>query len=196
MIAGWANPSFPSPQRKELQDDVDYGSTKSKDKHPACSDQTPDDDLAISKVRAALQESELKRVRFCNEKEDDNYIYYEFVVEKASTDEQKKIAGLVKSAKGKTTDWFSENVISWQRKLLDEYDLPNEYDYFSISVNWPKNSKDGQYSIIGIKKENLAYDKDNNPYSKDGKVNIVRLGTIFDAQRPWRFSHLLDSSHP
>ena len=158
------------------------------------SNQIPEDDSFISKIRAALQDNESRRVLFCNEHEDDTHIHYVFIVEKPTTDDQRKITDLVKSAKGATTDWFSENIISWQHKLLDEYSLPNEYDYFSISIDWPKNSNDGRYSILGITKSNLAYDNYNNPYSTDGKANIIQLGTMFDAEKPWRFSHILDNS--
>jgi hypothetical protein len=180
-------------QNKSIENDYN----KKADSHAKAEESKllPDDAQSISEVRAALQQEELNRIHSCSEREDDSYIYYEFVISLPTMDQQKRINKIIKSTKGRTKDWFSDNVISWQQELHDEFTLPGQFKWFAVSVKWPKLSTDGQYTIVGIEQDKFGYDENGNPASSDGKVNIVRMGVMFDTQKDWRFSHILKTTY-
>jgi hypothetical protein len=146
----------------------------------------------IIEAMRELRNMEIARTRLCRQYEDENNYYYDFVIERATKEQQRKVMNLCLSVRGMTLDWFDGRKISWSQKLFDEFLLPAEYEFYIVSVSWRKSRAGGDYTIGGVEKDQLGYDNNGSPTSLDGRFNIIKMGKPFEADENWRFAHLLE----
>jgi hypothetical protein len=149
-------------------------------------------DETVRGARQKLHSLELGRISFSREYEDEENVYYEYLIAAPTKEERLEISQICSSVKGLSKDWFDGSNITGSQKLRSEFLLPSQYSHVSVSVQWPKGSRSGSYSLVGIEAGKLTYLPNGSPSSSDGKVNIIRIGTQFEFDSDWRFAHVLE----
>lgn len=154
---------------------------------------TDEASTAVIRAREDLRSLEMNRITFFGEHGDEEKSQYNFLLKLPTADERSKMSRLCASVGGLSTEWFEGRLVTWSQKLRDEYVFEPRFEYVNVCVEWNKGSTEGRYSILGIEPGKLSYLENGSPASSDGRMHIIVVGKPFDANKDWRFSHLLPS---
>jgi hypothetical protein len=155
-------------------------------------EEVAEDDQRIVEVYQLLQAGEAKRTSFCREYEDENNIYFDFLIKAPTKEEAREILQVAGSARGRTQDWFTQQPIAWNAKLQEEFLFTGDCAHYQVSISYSKKTRRGDLSVMGIKEGDLKLIPGELPESSSGKYQVVFLGRPFEFDGNWRFKHLLE----
>jgi hypothetical protein len=151
-----------------------------------------EDDIRIVAIYEHLQKNEGDRTSFCREYEDENNIYFDFLIKSPNLEESRTILNVAASAPGMTKDWFTKQSIAWNARLQEEFLFTGDCSHYHVSISYSKTTGRGDFSVMGIEAGDLHYIPGDLPISLSGKYKTIFLGRSFKFNENWRFKHLLE----
>ncbi len=155
---------------------------------------TPPSDSVVASVIAELKRLELERTEFCRELENEERILQEFVMQYPSLDEAELIRRHISRVKGLTRDGDG-TLVSWQELLTRRYLWHPRFENCIVTTIHRKQSRRGEYTVLGVPTGQLKLREGNAPISADGGIYFLYSSSFPEDDSAWRFSHLFESAH-
>lgn len=191
----WLNPRSintnsrkPFETRKQFADSEPLQSTN----QSITSHITSINDPGIVVIWNKLKDLEQLRSRFCRQFENENSVYYEYLIKTPDTAEAAILQKTAASAKGVTLDSNRER-IAWNARLIEDFLPSPEFEYLVVLIEYNKSGGLGHYSVTGIPKGKLSMRDGQAPISSDSKIYPLKSDVAFKFDSNWRYSNILDS---